>query len=124
MTAADAAIKAAEDLPMIYCSFDLSELLAIQSHHGESSGWPRACRRAAPGGGPSWPLRIAGRRGGRHLQGHGRQALAARMHMLAATTAINGSLTKGARGARRAALVFHEKVGVSLYAEQAAVLPR
>jgi hypothetical protein len=54
----------------------------------------------------------------------GSQALAARMHMLAATTAINDSRTKEARGHAELALAFYEKVGASLYAEQAAVLPR
>ena len=58
------------------------------------------------------------------FKGMGSQALAARMHMLAATTAINGSRTKEARGHAELALAFYEKVGASLYAEQAAVLPR
>ena len=71
-TAADAAIKAAEDLPIIYCCFDLSELLAVQSHHGEiqrmASRLPEGSTwRRRPYGRYGWQ----GRRGGRHLQGHG-----------------------------------------------------
>ena len=54
----------------------------------------------------------------------GGQALAARMHMLAATTAIHDSRTADARAHAEVALEFYEKVGASLYAEQAAVLPR
>ncbi len=91
-TAADAAIKAAEDLPIIYCSFDLSELLAVQSHHGEiqrmasrlpeGSIWRRALMAATEG-------RAAD--AADIFKGMGSQALAARMHMLAATTAIKAA---------------------------------
>ncbi len=124
-TAADAAIKAAEDLPIIYCCFDLSELLAVQSHHGEiqrmasrlpeASAWRKALMAATDG-------RAAD--AADIFQRMGSQALAARMHMLAATTGINDGRTAEARGHAELALAFYEKVGASLYAEQAAVLPR
>jgi hypothetical protein len=122
-TAADAAVDAAEDLPIIYSSFELAELLAVQSHHGEirrlasrlpeGSAWRRALMAATEGRAAD-AADVFKRMGSR--------ALAARMHLLAAAQAIGAGRTTDGRAHAEAALAFYETVGALAYAEQAAAL--
>ena len=121
--AADAAIRAVDDLPIIYCTFELSELLAVQSHHDEirrtairlpeTSAWRRALMAATEG-------RLAD--AADIYERMGSHPLAARMHLLAADRAHDQGRTRESRRHAERALAFYGAVGASLYADRAAAL--